>query len=462
MNVRTRQNRTRRRKVAVWRRLTAARLVRSCNPTTSTPPLGSVPLRSAKSDAAKASLSLASQAETPAAKLLLARNAFQLYMKGGDYDAADAALDAMLAAVPDYPADELQELLEKALYPVPSKKAPQIRARVAALKQKAAAATQLKKVLALLEKTPDDPALNLRLGSVYALQNDWKRAAPAFAKGSDAALAKAAKAELDLEISPAKAADLYWSVELPKKDAQLQSSLRAHAADLYKLSLPDLTGLTKVQAERRIKETESAAESARQEKPAIISSRKPYTSEITYLESTGTQYIDTGIAPSPAISETAVFEAVVPHVTYKNCLYGTGNDVGSKTCGICCNRGQVTYWNAGSFVPSAVPYEAAQKYEIHRTSTSPQVNGKEVKSNMGAGASSELAYYLFARHNTQGAPDAFSSVRLYSYRVESGGKPILDLVPVRVGRVGHLFDKVSQKLFSNKGEGAFVLGKDKR
>ena len=31
-------------RVAVWRRLTAARLVRSCNPTTSTPSLGSVPL----------------------------------------------------------------------------------------------------------------------------------------------------------------------------------------------------------------------------------------------------------------------------------------------------------------------------------------------------------------------------------------------------------------------------------
>lgn len=236
--------------------------------------------KKSKSDAAKASMALVSQAETPAAKLLLTRNAFQLYMKGGDYDAADAALAAMLKAVPDYPADELQELLEKALYPVPSKKAPQIRARVAALKQKAAAATQLKKVLALLEKTPDDPALNLRLGTVCALQNDWKRAAQAFAKGSDAALAKAAKAELDLEISPAKAADLYWSVELPKKDAQLQSSLRAHAADLYKLSLPDLTGLTKVQAERRIKEVEQVA--VEESVPVIAASgsrKNPYVTK---------------------------------------------------------------------------------------------------------------------------------------------------------------------------------------
>ena len=50
MNVRTRQNRMRRGRVAVWRRLTAARLVRSCNPTTSTPPLGSVPLVSTHSN----------------------------------------------------------------------------------------------------------------------------------------------------------------------------------------------------------------------------------------------------------------------------------------------------------------------------------------------------------------------------------------------------------------------------
>ena len=37
---------------------------------------------------------------------------------------------------------------------------------------------------------------------------------------------------------------------------------------------------------------------------------------------------------------------------------------------------------------------------------------------------------------------------------------VLDLIPVRVGNVGYLFDKVSMKLFGNAGTGSFVLGPD--
>lgn len=346
--------------------------------------------KKSKTDAAKASLSLASQAETPAAKLLLTRNAFQLYMKGGDYDAADAALDAMLKAVPDYPADELQELLEKALYPVPSKKAPQIRARVVALKQKAAAATQLKKVLALLERTPDDPALNLRLGTVYALQNDWNRAVPAFAKGSDAALAKAAKAELDLEISPAKAADLYWSVELPKKDAQLQSSLRAHAADLYKLSLPDLTGLTKVQAARRIKEVAEPAVSMSQSTSAADSHGASSTESAKF---TGVKLVGPSVKLSNGILSgfagnsyaliepefspaTAPTEAVVEFTTGDRiaATFGVMGGVGSadgftpfyvagmQAVGYLSNSGKA--WDVASAFPLGVPIQAKETYRM--------------------------------------------------------------------------------------------------
>ena len=227
--------------------------------------------RKSKVDVAKSAMQLIAQADTPAAKMLLARGAFQNFVKGGDYEAAEKALDALLKAVPDYPADEQQELLEKALYPLPLKKAPQLRARLADVKQRASSAVQVRKIKALLEKSPDDPALHLRLATAYALQDDWPNAVAAFAKSSDAALVQAAKAELDSTHPLAKTADLWWSVELPKSSARLSSAIRSHAAVLYTKALPALSGLAKVQAERRIQEA-SAAESANDSPSKTVSS----------------------------------------------------------------------------------------------------------------------------------------------------------------------------------------------
>ena len=228
--------------------------------------------RKSKVDVAKSAMQLIAQADTPAAKMLLARGAFQNFVKGGDYEAAEKALDALLKAVPDYPADEQQELLEKALYPLPLKKAPQLRARLADIRQKASSAVQVRKIKAMLEKSPDDPALHLRLATAYALQDDWPNAVAAFAKSSDAALVQAAKAELDSTHPPAKTADLWWSVELPKSSARLASAIRSHAAALYTKALPSLSGLAKVQAERRIQEAESAADQSAV--PVVVDNKK--------------------------------------------------------------------------------------------------------------------------------------------------------------------------------------------
>lgn len=50
---------------------------------------------------------------------------------------------------------------------------------------------------------------------------------------------------------------------------------------------------------------------------------------------------------------------------------------------------------------------------------------------------------------------------IFSFSVVRGGKPVCDLIPVRVGDVGYMFDRVSGKLFGNQGTGAFILGADK-
>ncbi len=38
---------------------------------------------------------------------------------------------------------------------------------------------------------------------------------------------------------------------------------------------------------------------------------------------------------------------------------------------------------------------------------------------------------------------------------------VFDAIPVRVGQVGYMYDKVSGNLLGNAGSGSFVLGNDK-
>lgn len=232
--------------------------------------------KKSRSDVAKSAMDLYSQADSPAAKMLLARNALNLYAKAGEYEAAESALDALLSAVPDYPAVDIAELLEKTLHPLPNRAAPNLRARLAAVKDKAQAASQLKKLLSIYDTLAEGPkrkACATRIAFAYAVLDDWPNANKYFAV-SDSPAAAAASAELKLQDEPEasrpydKPADAWWSVELPKKDAKLSAAIRSHAAALYAKSLPSLKGLAKVQAERRIAEVESDTSAAKSEKPS--------------------------------------------------------------------------------------------------------------------------------------------------------------------------------------------------
>lgn len=50
--------------------------------------------------------------------------------------------------------------------------------------------------------------------------------------------------------------------------------------------------------------------------------------------------------------------------------------------------------------------------------------------------------------------------RVYSVKVENNNQTLLDAIPVRVGQVGYMYDKVSGQLFGNAGTGDFILGSD--
>ena len=53
-----------------------------------------------------------------------------------------------------------------------------------------------------------------------------------------------------------------------------------------------------------------------------------------------------------------------------------------------------------------------------------------------------------------------ASMRLYGFRMWNLSGTLIDLIPVRSGNIGYVYDRVSRSLFGNQGTGNFVLGQD--
>lgn len=193
---------------------------------------------------------------------------------------------------------------------------------------------------------------------------------------------------------------------------------------------------------------------------------RPYASEVEYLEVTaegGQAWIDTEYVP-------------------------TGNDVNL--------RFEFTlngYENPVTGIPWVMAKSSGSNaYGIQRYSTSPYINGAcgrviditrwaYTNTNYPLTFMFKLGFEEATINNAKWnnynlqtvGPENNSSLKIFSYlegsyvkgriyflQLDKGGIPQLDLIPVRVGSEGYMYDRVSGKLFGNSGTGHFILGPD--
>ena len=194
--------------------------------------------------------------------------------------------------------------------------------------------------------------------------------------------------------------------------------------------------------------------------------QSPYDCMVEYIESSGTQYIDTGIIPD---ANTGMYLKANQSGNTDNYAAGLRNDSGNTRW--CIGRsGYGWYWGYGT-------YDSTQ-----RTHLSKQANIVECKLNYlndskwsGTGDNntsiestlSTLSFtpaYNIRLFGSAGVSAGYSSYagKIYAVKISQGSDIIMDLVPVRVGQVGYMYDKISGKLFGNDGTGSFTLGPDKQ
>ena len=173
-----------------------------------------------------AAVALAKAAQAPAEKYILLTGAFDYYMRGGAYDKAASALEAVRKAVPDWKGSDEFALIDKAMRVVAFGKGGPVRERYEELKERQQYASRLKKALAQAKAKPSDKKLQFQVATYSAALGHWPQAVDAFLAANNPACAAAAKLEKE-SAPPAKIAAAWWSASDIKPEF-LSVAIRAH------------------------------------------------------------------------------------------------------------------------------------------------------------------------------------------------------------------------------------------
>src|SRR5262249_31412702 len=125
---------------------------------------------------------------------------------------------------------------------------------------------EVKEQAAKLEKTLDDPEINLAVGKFRCwLKGSWEKGLPLLARGSNARLQ--AQAEKDLAapteaVARVQVADGWWDLAQVEQGIAKMHLLQ-RARYWYEQAVPELTGLTKARVEKRLQELDKLTEGHR-------------------------------------------------------------------------------------------------------------------------------------------------------------------------------------------------------
>ena len=192
----------------------------------------------------------------------------------------------------------------------------------------------------------------------------------------------------------------------------------------------------------------------------------PYQRELAYLESTGTQYIDTGVAPDWDTSVTFKGTGVQPFnsgtVTQGSFFGGGGTaHMNEMSCYVWAGQFQFHFFNSSSptwtGVVSGVDFEFVQNgvsvkvYQSGATKVDATMSNPTQTPN-----TNDL--WLFAVNRTNAFTSAVAA-RIHYFKLYDGSSLVRDFIPVLDwSGAPCMYDKVSGQLFYNAGTGTFNYG----
>ena len=186
----------------------------------------------------------------------------------------------------------------------------------------------------------------------------------------------------------------------------------------------------------------------------------PYDAEVQYLENDGTQYINTN-----AYVDTSNFEiGFTTNGTdsvfgYVHQGMGNGTWIGSEKTNMFFGK------FSNQYIVSMSSYLTSNENTIVFTKNGVTVNGTTISNSfsMGSDSIANNPLLFFARWDFNKKAVEFvgnTHFKFKSFYLKNNGSLVVDMIAVRVGQVGYMYDRVSQQLFPNAGSGNFIVGSD--
>ena len=192
------------------------------------------------------------------------------------------------------------------------------------------------------------------------------------------------------------------------------------------------------------------------------SSPLPYDAEIEYLECNGLQWIDTGFTPT--VNTRVQFKFKNTHYS-GDVVIGYFNDSDIEDWRFFTYQGNPYFDIPGgtvsgqrivnnnfTLVEGDIYELELGNFYIKDLTTNQNIDGVSTRI-FTANDTIKLNY---CNKNKQISSNVWYYVKIYESDVL-----VLDLIPVRVGQIGYMYDKISKQLFANQGTGDFILGPDK-
>lgn len=181
--------------------------------------------------------------------------------------------------------------------------------------------------------------------------------------------------------------------------------------------------------------------------------------ELEYIESTGTQYINTGFAPN---QDTRVVMTTKFVSSGSNAhLFGARTTSESNTFGFSTytNKAYRTHYNGG-WLDYSTDINYSDKFTVDKNKNVTVLNGTETITDVYSAFNAPCPLYLFA-NNTNGLPQTPATARIYDCKIYDNETLVRDYVPCRTwdGKVC-LYDRVSGEYHYNVGAGKFIAGAD--
>lgn len=190
---------------------------------------------------------------------------------------------------------------------------------------------------------------------------------------------------------------------------------------------------------------------------------RPYDARVEYLASpaSASTYIDTGLKQSDIVSIETQFADILGYGgSYRYSIgSGTGSN-DSNIIGFKVYNGNLTVNLKGSTTTvSSGHLNTFKTVSVNFVTGAVKINSAE--RELTPCELTDDIFYLFKIPTVSGQRYGFQPIMLKYFKAFSANNTLIrDMIPVRVGQIGYMYDRVSRKLFGNKGTDNFSLGSD--